>query len=72
MLGKLKKKAVRTLKDKKILRLRIDIPWEELDKADMDEEELLLWLDSRVDEKVSLKLGPVEDDNQTGVDSYER
>lgn len=68
MIGKLVSKAVRTVYDKKVVRLTIDFPYREMEVRDMDSEDMLAWLDNRVDEEVGLKIQALEDEDQNVLD----
>jgi len=64
MIAKLKKVATRTLRNKKVTRLRIDIPHNKVQKMDIDEETAIKWLSQNVNSEISVKVGPLEDDEQ--------
>ena len=71
MKAELKRKTTRTVHGKKVVRLRLDIPYEEARSVEDCGQDMLKWFDANVDSNISAKLGPFEDDNQKGLgDKY--
>lgn len=68
MRGELKRKSTRTVHGDKVVRLRIDIRYDELEEVQRDGQDILKWLDMSVDEMIRLNIGPFEDDNQLDLD----
>lgn len=69
MIGKLKKVSTRTLRNKKVTRLRIDIPHKTVQDKDIDDEDAIKWLANNVDSEVGVSIGPLGDDEQEVLDS---
>lgn len=64
MIGKLKKVSTRTLRNKKVTRLRIDIPHKRLKESEIDEEDAIKWLSNNVDSEIGIGIGALTDDEQ--------
>lgn len=64
MIGKLKSKNVRTVRDKKVMRLQIDIPYQQTKGTEVDGEKMSNWTERRVGELVGFDLTALEDQNQ--------
>lgn len=67
MKTELKKKSTRTVHGQKVVRLRLDIPYDEVEEAEADDQDMLEWLDANVDSEVSFSIGPFEDEDQTAL-----
>lgn len=68
MRTELKRKTTRTVHGEKVVRLRLDVPYEEVEEAEEEGQDMLEWLDSNVDTDVSFQIGPFEDDDQVQLD----
>lgn len=65
MIGRLVSKNVRTVYEKKVLRITVDIPFKEAKDATLDGRDLLAYLDHRVDKPIGLKLTTLEDEGMS-------
>jgi hypothetical protein len=64
MIGKLISESVRTVYDKKVVRLTIDFPYEQMESGLVDEDEMMEWLDHKVGSEISLEVKALADDDQ--------
>lgn len=64
MNGELNRKTTRTVHGEKIVRVRIDVPYDQIKEAEGDDQDLLKWLDAHVDREISFSIGPFEDEQQ--------
>lgn len=64
MIGKLVSKTVRTVYQKKVVRLTIDVPFDRVQSDDIDEEDLLEWLDNNVDSEIGFEVTALEEQDQ--------
>lgn len=71
MKTELKKKTVRTVHGEKVVRLRLDIPYSEVEEAEESGQDMLRWLDANVDSEISASIGPFEDDEQSQLQEVE-
>lgn len=67
MIAKLVSKAVRTVYDKKVVRLTMDVPYDRMKSDKIDNEEMMKWLDNRVDSEISVSINALDDDAQRGL-----
>lgn len=65
MEAELKRKTTRTVHGEKVVRLRLDVPYQEVKEAERAEQDMLEWLDTNVDSSIMLQLGPFEDGDQS-------
>lgn len=66
--GELKSVDTRTVHNKKVVRLTFDIPYHALDGDNIESQDKLRWLMSRVDSDISLCVAPITDGAQEGLD----
>lgn len=71
MKTELKRKTTRTVHGEKVVRLRLDIPYAEVEEAERDDQDMMKWLDQQVDSEVSFTIGPFEDDDQMAIEQVE-
>ena len=64
MIGKLKSKEVRTVRQKKVLRVTLDFPLSDARNHVVDDRELLPYLDSRVGENIGVNFTVIENEGQ--------
>jgi len=64
MIGNLKSKEVRTVRDRKVLRVTLDFPLGHAKECAVDGRELLPYLDSRVGEDIGIMFSTLEDEGQ--------
>jgi hypothetical protein len=64
MIGKLISKTVRTVYEKKVVRLTIDFPYKEMESGLVDEDEMMEWLDNKVGSEISMEVQALADDDQ--------
>lgn len=64
MIANLISKAVRTVYDKKVVRLTLDVPYDRMESGKIDGEEMMKWLDNRVDSEISVSINTLDDDDQ--------
>lgn len=67
MIAKLVSKAVRTVYDKKVVRLTLDIPYNRIESDKIEGDELMKWLDNRVDSEISVSIGVLDDEDQATI-----
>lgn len=68
MKGELKRKSTRTVHGEKVVRLRIDIPYSQVEEVEGENQDFLKWLDANVDDQINFEVGPFEDDDQLGIE----
>lgn len=66
MIGELKSKNTRTVRKKKVVRLKIDIPYQEMSNREIGTEDAMEWLDFRVGKQIGLDITAL------GEQDYER
>lgn len=64
MKAELNSKEVRTVYGSKVVRLKIDIDYSEIEDAEVEDGDILKWLDNKVDGDVEFRIGPFEDEGQ--------
>lgn len=64
MIGRLVSKNVRTVYNKKVVRLTVDLPFDRVEAQEMNDSEMLRWLDKRVDSEVGFDITTLEDQEQ--------
>jgi len=64
MIARLVSKAVRTVYDRKVVRLTLDVPYDRMESDKIDNEEMMKWLDNRVDSEISVSINTLDDDEQ--------
>lgn len=64
MIGQLKKFVVRTVYDKKVCRVQIDIPIDQVRKAEVGGQDFIKFLEQNVDKEIGVKIGGFEDEEQ--------
>jgi hypothetical protein len=73
MIGKLKKRSVRDKYGKRVMRLSIDIPVQEVPEKEMDGEDVNDWLENRVGELIGFDVTSLEDQDQKVImDVYDK
>lgn len=72
MKADLARKSTRTVYGDKVVRVELDIPYEEIKEAEKEGQSFLEWLDNKVDREVSFTIGPFEDEDQTGLPELEK
>jgi len=68
--GEIKSVNVRTVRDKKIVRLEFDIPYDSFDDGDMGPDDSLSWLNMKVGDSVTLGVGPITDGKQNSIGEH--
>lgn len=64
MIGKLVSKTVRTVYEKKVVRITVDVPYDRASHLDIGEEDMLRWLDQNVDGEIGFGITTLEDQDQ--------
>lgn len=64
MIGKLKSKNVRTVHDKKVMRIRIDVPYQEVKGGKVDGEGVSEWTENKVGDLIGFEFTALEDQDQ--------
>jgi outer membrane usher protein FimD/PapC len=64
MIGKLKRKEVRTRYDQKIMRVEVDIPYQAVQNEEMDGDDVVEWVESNVGELIGFEFTALEDQDQ--------
>lgn len=68
MIGKLKSKEVRTVREQKILRVTVDVPLGHAKEKSIDGNNVLPYLDNRVGESIGFRIHALEDEGQMTLD----
>lgn len=64
MIGELKSKEVRTVREQKILRVTVDVPLGHAKSQSIEGVDVLPYLDSRVGESIGFRVHTLEDEGQ--------
>lgn len=68
MRGTLKRKTVRTVHGRKVIRLRIDVPYDEVNEEGSEGQDVHEWLDKKVNEKIGFDILPFDDEDQVEIE----
>jgi len=68
MKGELKRKTTRTVHGDKVVRLRIDIPYENIQEEGDGNQNLNKWMDMRVDKMLNIEFSDFVDEDQVGLE----
>jgi hypothetical protein len=68
MIGELKSKEVRTVRNQKVLRVTLDFPLEHARDCTVEGRELLPYLDGKVGENIGIRFSTLEDEGQMTLD----
>lgn len=68
MIGELKSREVRTVREQKVLRVKVDIPYSHAKDAKLTDEDLLEWLDRRVGNEVGFNFTTLENEGQATLE----
>lgn len=68
MKGELKRKTTRTVHGNKVVRLRLDIPYSAIEDEQNEGQDILEWLDVRVDSPVDFELSTFVDEDQQAIE----
>jgi len=68
MIGELKSKNTRTVHGKKVVRLKVDIPYGALTDLEVSGKQSLEYLDQRVGHEMAFRIMALEDEGQTRID----
>ena len=68
MIGTLKSKEVRTVRDKRVLRVTVDVPLGHARSRMVGDNELLPYLDHKVGEEIGFNITALENEGQTTLD----
>ncbi len=71
MKGELKRKTTRTVHGDKVIRLRIDIPYDNIEDEGEDSQNLNKWLDIRVNKMLNVEFSDFTDEEQLGLEEVE-
>lgn len=64
MIGQLQSKETRTVYEEKVMRLTIDVPFSQLTDKELEQEDMLRWLDSRVGGSVGFSIAALDSNQQ--------
>lgn len=68
MIGKLKSVNVRTVHEKKVVRVTLDFPYNQLDLSNIDSDSVLQWLNKRVDNEIGVDFLALTETDQEALD----
>lgn len=67
MRGTLTSKETRTVYGEKVVRIQVDVDFDEIEKIEEGGQDLLRWLDNNVDSDININIGPFEDESQVKI-----
>lgn len=68
MIGKLKRVSVREVYQKKVVRVEIDVPFDDVKGREMDDDDLMEWLNHRVTHHVGFNLTTLDEQEQDVIE----
>lgn len=66
----LKSKNTRTVRDNKVVRVKLDIPWVEVQGNDIELDNVMEWLDVNVGSEIDFGVGPFIDEGQEEIGDF--
>ena len=66
----LKSKNTRTVRDNKVVRVKLDVPWVEVQGNDIELDNVMEWLDVNVGSEIDFGVGPFIDEGQEEIGNF--
>lgn len=68
MIGKLKRVSVREVYQKRVVRVEVDVPFKDIKERNMDDDDLMEWLNHRVTHHIGFDLTTLDEQDQDVIE----